>query len=76
MKELKNKILSILKQNKNRKYNHIQISSALGIYDKKRRKRIIEIIQKLIKKNIIKEIDTGKCQYFLNKKIHLLEHCK
>ncbi len=68
MKELKNKILSILKQNKNRKYNHIQISSALGIYDKKRRKRIIEIIQKLIKKNIIKAIDKGKFQYFLNKK--------
>ena len=68
MKELKNKILNVLKQNKNRKYNHIQISSALGIYDKKRRKRIIEIIQKLIEKNIIKAIDKGKFQYFLNKK--------
>ena len=68
MKELKKKILSILKQNKNKKYNHIQISSVLGIYDPKQRKKIIRIIQNLIEQNIIKSIDKGKFQYYINKK--------
>ena len=54
MKELKKNILSILKQNKNKKYNHIQISSVLGIHDPKQRKKIIRIIQNLIEQNIIK----------------------
>ena len=52
MKELKKNILNILKQNKNKKYNHIQISSVLGIYDPKQRKKIIRIIQNLIEQNI------------------------
>lgn len=68
MKELKKNILSILKQNKNKKYNHIQISSVLGIYDPKQRKKIIRIIQNLIEQNIIKSIDKGKFKYYINKK--------
>jgi hypothetical protein len=42
---IKKKYINILKQNKNKKYNHIQISSVLGIYDQNNEKKLLELFK-------------------------------
>ena len=63
IKKIKNSIISYLRKNRNKQYNYKQICFFLEIKDTESKKIIINIINNLIKKKIIRSKNLGKVYF-------------
>lgn len=64
-------ILNVLKENKNKSFNHKQIASKLGVNDVSSRNQIIKNLHKLLANKEIKEIERGKFQIAISSEYYI-----
>ena len=67
---LTNTILSILKKERNKTFNHKQIAAKLGVNDASSRNQIIKKLQQLKAKKEIEEVDRGKFKAVVTTQYH------
>ena len=60
IKNYSESILTILKEDRNKSYNHKQIASKLGVNDASSRNQIIKNLHKLAGHKEIEEVERGK----------------
>ena len=68
---LTNTILSILKKDRNKFFNHKQIAAKLGVDDASSRNQIIKKLQELKAKKEIEEVERGKFKAIVNTEYHI-----
>ncbi|MDT0558018.1 VacB/RNase II family 3'-5' exoribonuclease [Ichthyenterobacterium sp. W332] len=67
---LTNTILSILKKERNKSFNHKQIAAKLGVNDTSSRNQIIKKLLQLKAKQEIEEVERGKFKAIVNSEYH------
>jgi len=70
-RNIKGKVLSVFKENPNKRFNYKQIASKLNIRDTQKRNSIIKVLGQLSAKKIINHSETGKYTLLADKKNYL-----
>lgn len=61
--QLSNKILDIFRSNNNKSFNYKQVSRLMEIHDSPTRKLVNQVLDGLVKKELLEEVERGKYRY-------------